>query len=498
MEMPFNRKGFLIILKARAEWRDKKMDYKIKIGLAPMRRNASNRPAGTFLTWVSAEERGHRFVDYIESHFADAHVEFVDIRGIGCNDLMFDAESAKEVIQRFQSAGVDAVLIINCNFGNEEIAADIAKALGKPVALWAPLDDEYYVDGMRPTDSQCGLFGVSRQLQRYGIPFSHIPCCRVESQEFREGFKRFARVACMVKNFAGMRVGQVGTRPAPFFSVIWNEGELMGKFGLKVIPINMAVLQERFYRTQREKPEEIGKYVEMLWDNYQMDELTPQYLERMACLLVTYISLFEEFQVDVISAECWTATPLLFDGLAPCAVYGILNDLGYLVSCESDMHCALTMALLASASFGERRPFLGEFTVRHPDNRNAELLWHCGPFPLSVKAPDCQARLVNQREWFRVKDGTYTVARMDQEEGNYMMLAGTCHTAPGPQTHGTYLWGEFEDLQAWEDRLLEGPYIHHFVEIEGDYTNELREFCKYFKNLKMDDAISASWQKKQG
>lgn len=465
------------------------LNYKLKIGLAPMRRNTTNRPARTFLTWVSAEERGHRFVEYIEKHFTNENIEFVDTKGIGCNDLMFDDDSAAAVIERFQAEKVDAIIIINTNFGNEEIAADVAKALGKPVALWAPLDDEYYEDGMRPTDSQCGLFGVSRQMQRYGIPFSHIPCCRVESEEFREGFESFTRVSCMVKNFTGLRIGQIGNRPAPFFSVIWNEGELMEKFGVRIVPINMAVVQDRFYRTQTEKADEIAGYVQVFKSKYQMDELTPQYLERMACLLVTYIDLFEEFKLDVISAECWTATPPMFDGLAPCAVYGILNDLGYLISCESDMHCAMTMVLLASASFGKDRPFLGEFTVRHPDNCNAELLWHCGPFPLSVKAPDSTARLVNQREWFRVKDGEYTVARLDQEHGNYMMLAGVCHTTPGPQTHGTYLWGEFDNLQAWEDRLLEGPYIHHFVEIAGDYTKELREFCKYFPNLRMDDAM---------
>lgn len=137
------------------------MDDQIKIGLAPMRRNTTNRPAKTFLTWVSAEERGHRFVKYIEEHFASGNVSFVNINGIGCNDLMYDDESAQAVIERFRKEKVDAVIIINCNFGNEEIAADVAKALGKPVALWAPLDDEYYEDGMRPTDSQCGLFALS-------------------------------------------------------------------------------------------------------------------------------------------------------------------------------------------------------------------------------------------------------------------------------------------------------------------------------------------------
>ena len=465
------------------------MDFKVKIGLVPMRRNTTNRPAKTFLTWVSAEERGHRFVKYIEEHFSDDTVSFVDMNGLGHNDLIFDDASREQAVARMKEAGVDAVMIINTNFGNEEAAADLAKEMGKPVLLWAPLDDEYYEEGMRPTDSQCGLFGVSRQFQRYGIPFSHLPCCRVESDEFKEGFDRFVRVACMVKNFSGLRVGQVGTRPQPFYSVIWNEGELMQRFGLRIIPINLAVLQDRFRKAMETQKAEVQKYATLFRERYVSDDLTLPYIERMAALVVAYIGIFEEFRLDVISAECWTATPLLFDGLFPCAVYGVLNDLGYVISCESDMHCALTMTLLRAAALGKKQPFLGEFTVRHPENRNAELLWHCGPFPLSQKAPDCPARLVNQREWFRVKDGTYTVARIDQDDGKYLILAGTCRTVKGPQTHGTYLWGEFDDLQAWEDRLLDGPYIHHFSEIEGNYVSALREFCKYFPNLHVDTTL---------
>lgn len=468
------------------------LDYNVKIGLVAMRRNTTDRPRGTFLTWYSAEQRGKKFVSYIEENFKTENVSFVDNKGIGIEDLVFDDKSAEEVIERFKAEKVDAVMIINCNFGNEEAAADIVKALGKPALLWAPLDDEYYVDGMRPTDSQCGLFGVSRQMQRYHLPFSHLPCCRVESDEFKEGFESFVRVACMVKNFTGLRIGQVGSRPYPFFSVIWNEGELMEKFGVKITALNFANIQARMATAAEQYPDEIKEIEEYILKNYTLDDLTPKYVNGMATMVVMYKKLFEEYNLDVISAECWTATPVMFDGLAPCTVYGILNDMGYMVSCESDMHCALTMVLLKSATLGKGKPLFGEFTVRHPENKNAELLWHCGPFPLSQKAEsgiDSTARLVNQRSWFRAKDGTYTVARMDQESGNYMILPLVCHTTPGPQTHGTYIWGEFEDLQKVEDRLIDGPYIHHFVEIEGDYRKEINEFCKYFPNLKVDKNI---------
>ena len=463
------------------------LNYNIKIGLVAMRRNTTDRPRGTFLTWYSAEQRGKKFVKYIEENFATDKVSFVDNKGIGIEDLVYDDSTAMEVVERFRAERVDAVMIINCNFGNEEAAADIAKALGKPVLIWAPLDDEYYVDGMRPTDSQCGSFGVSRQMQRYHIPFSHIRSCRVESQEFREGFERFVRVACMVKNFTGMRIGQIGSRPSPFYSVIWNEGELMEQFGIRIVALNFAMIEQRMQAAPTLYPEEIAEYEAYFTKNYKLDELTPKFIKPMATLAAVYKHLFEEFNLDVISAECWTATPVMFDGLAPCSVYGLLNDLGYMVSCESDIHCALTMALLKCATLGEGKPLFGEFTVRHPENKNAELLWHCGPFPLSQKAPDSEARLVNQREWFRAKDGTYTVARIDRETGGrYVILPIVCKTTEGPQTHGTYIWGEFDDLGAVEDKLFDGPYIHHFVEMEGDFTREIAEFCKYFPNLHVD------------
>ncbi len=462
------------------------MDYKVKIGLVPMRRNTTDRPRGASWNWYSPEQRCKKIIGYIEENFISEQVQFVDTKGLGINDLIFDDKTAQQAVARLKSENVDAVMIINCNFGNEEAGADIARELGKPVLIYAPLDEEYSADGTRTTDSQCGLFGLSRQLQRLHIPFSHVPSCRVEEDKFKTALEQFVRVSCMVKNFKGMRIGLVGTRPAPFYSVIYNEGELLEKFGIRIVTINFAVVEQRMKTVAENCKEEIAKFEEYFTSNYKLDDLTPQYVNGMATMAVMYKSLFEEFNLDVMAAECWTATPIMFEGLAPCAVFGLLNDLGYMISCESDIHCAMTMVVLKAATMGTGIPLFGEFTVRHPEKENAELLWHCGQFPLSQKAPDCEARLVNQREWFRGKDGTYTAARIDQESGNYMILPLLCKTTDGPDTNGTYIWAEFEDLQKVEDKLLQGPYIHHFIEIEGDYRNELKEFCKYIPNLSID------------
>ena len=291
------------------------LQYNVKIGLAPMRRDVTPRP-GIF-NWEKAEERGHRIVAYIREHFTDDKVSFVDLEGINPVDVMYCDEDAQKVIDRFNAEKVDAVLIINCNFGNEEIAAQVARGVGKPVCIWAPIDDSFLPDGTRYTDSQCGIFGVSRQLQRFHIPFSFIETCAVESDTFASSFARFVSVSCMVKNFRGMRIAQVGMRPKPFCSVIFNEGELMEKFGLSIIPVNMAVIIDKYQQILRERDAELEEGAKLLASRYEMDDLTPPLLKKVYAFVPLFKWVFETYHVQAVSAECWTAMQL-GGGAMPC------------------------------------------------------------------------------------------------------------------------------------------------------------------------------------
>ena len=459
------------------------LNYQVKIGLVPIRRDCTPRP-GLF-NWEKTEARCRKVVKYIEDHFTTENVSFTDLKGINPVEVLFAESDVGAVVARLRAEKVDAVFLINGNFGNEEAAAMVADAMKLPVLLWGPQDDVFDADGMRYTDSQCGLFGTSRQLQRFNIPFTYIENCRVEDPIFAEGLRRFASVACMVKNFRGMRVAQIGMRPKPFCSVIFNEGELMQRFGMHVIPVNMAVVTDKYNRILRERDAELEEGAKLLTERYVMDDLTPPMLKKIYAFVLLFKEIFAECRVDVISSECWTSMQLAV-GAMPCTAYSVLADMGYIVSCESDLHGAVTMALLSCAAFGKTPPFFGEFTVRHPKDRNVELLWHCGPFAYSLKKPGTEAKEINMRQWFQVKDGKYTVARFDQDDGKYLLLNGTCESADGPYTFGTYLWARFKNLSAWEKKLIYGPYIHHVAEIEGDYTEELREFCKYIPSLSPD------------
>ena len=459
------------------------LNYNVKIGLVPMRRDCTPRP-GAF-NWEIAEARGREIVAYIEEHYATENVTFADLKGVIPVETFYAESDVEKVAAHMRAEKVDALLMINANFGCEEAAALLAQEMNVPVMLWAPLDERFDADGMRYTDSQCGIFGISRQMQRYNIPFTFLNSCRVSEQKFAEGLDRFARVACMVKNFRGMRVGQVGMRPKIFCSVIFNEGELMQRFGLHIVPINNALVAKKFNKILQEHDAELVEGEKLFLERYDVDDFTKPLLKRIYAFVLLFKELFEEYDLDAISSECWTSMEMAC-GVLPCSAYGFLLDEGYLVSCESDMHAAITMALLSCASFGKNPPFMGEFTVRHPQDENVELLWHCGPFPYSLHREGKKPVEYIQRQWFEAKHSKYTVARFDQDDGKYMILNGTCESADGPFTNGTYVWGRFNDLDKWERRLIEGPYIHHMVEIEGDYTKEIEEFCKFVPHLKPD------------
>lgn len=462
------------------------LDYKVKIGLVPLRRQLADEATrkGIFEP-AKAKENKEKVIPYIKGRFGDTNTEFVDLEWLNEEGLLSRVEQCTAVKEEFTKQGVDAVFLINCNFGNEEAAGQIAKMMNLPVLLWGPQDMVFEADGTRYTDAQCGLFAISKQLRRQNIPFSYIENCQIEEEVFAEGMRQFLSVVCMVKNFKNLKVTQIGTRLNPFKSVMANELEITEKFGINISTMNMTIMTEKLNRLLGEKSDKLETDLARLKEQYDVAGLDDEVLKKMLTFVYAYREVFDDTNADVLLSECWTCMPQAFEA-NPCLAMSILYDMGYIVTCESDLHGAITQAILQCASRGKAKPLFGEFTVRHPSNKNAELLWHCGPFPYSAKKEGEKARLFNTKPSFRAKDGDYTIARFQSDRGNYTLLGGEFRTTEGPHTFGTYLWAEFEDLSKLERKMIEGPYIHHMSELYGKYASALKEFCKYIPELTFD------------
>lgn len=463
------------------------MDYKLKIGLVTERRYIADWKTrkGIFAPKYAVENKNH-ILKYLKENFVDEDTQFVDLEWLNEEGLLSETQDCEKVRDHFIKEGVDAIFIINCNFGNEEAAGTIAKMMNLPTLLWGPQDMSFEEDGMRHTDAQCGIFAISKQLQRLNVPFSYIENCKIEEQAFADGLRKFFSVATMVKNFRKLKITQIGVRLNPFKSVMSNELELTEKFGFNMQNVNMADATKRLERLYEEKQADLEKDLVELKKKYDVSGYDDELLKKMLTFVYFYIEIFEETDASVLSTECWTSMPLAF-GANPCLAMSILADMGYIVTCESDIHGAVTNALLMCASRGKVPPIFGEFTCKNPINKNSELLWHCGPFAYSMKDENSKAILYNTKPSFKVKDGTYTIARFQGHKGNYTLLGNAFNTTEGPHTFGTYMWAEFPDLAKVEKKLVYGPYIHHMSEVYGDYEEAIKDFCKYIPNLTYDD-----------
>lgn len=77
------------------------LNYHVKIGLVPIRRDVTPRP-GIF-NWEKAEERCAAAVAYIEEQFTSENVSFVDLKGINAVDVLYSDKDVDAVIDRFRA-----------------------------------------------------------------------------------------------------------------------------------------------------------------------------------------------------------------------------------------------------------------------------------------------------------------------------------------------------------------------------------------------------------
>ncbi|MDO4629484.1 MAG: fucose isomerase [Planctomycetia bacterium] len=458
------------------------LNYKVKIGLVPERRFLPGPRRTELFSQDVAYENKQLAVRFLKENFEDDNLEFVDLEWLNDEGILEQTADTYKIADYFKKQDVDAIFIINCNFGNEEAAGKIAQLMKVPTLLWGPRDE---FKTKRYTDTQCGLFSISKQLKRYGVPFTYIENCDIFDDKFTQGFRDFLSVVTMVKNFEKLRILQVGARLKPFKCVMANELELTERFGIDVVPVNMVAMKMKLEELMVSKKDIIESHVELIRANYDVREIEPETVFKMATFVEAFRDLMIENDCDIIATECWTVMNQAF-GAMPCLAMSLLADMGIIVICETDIHGAITSALLSCAARGKKPPFFGEFTVRHPENDNAELLWHCGVFPTSLKKDTEKKPLAVFKPSFCGKDGHYTLARFQAERGNYYLLGGEFDTTTGPETFGTWVWAEFQDLPALERKLVEGPYIHHVSEVEGAYSGVLKEFAKYVPGLIFD------------
>ena len=454
---------------------------RLLLGLAPTRR------------FVFSAEDAARYKVLVEKKLSQWNVEFLNIDTVNKEGLLYERAHAAAAAELFKKAEVDAVFAPHVNFGTEEVVCQLARAVGKPLLIWGPRDESPLPDGTRLRDTQCGMFATANVLKKYGVKFSWIVNSRLDDPAFERGVRTFLSAVAAAKSFLGARIGQISTRPPNFYTVMINEQDLIQRWGIEMVPMDLVVLAKRVLDLAATDGR-VKKTAEAIRGRVSLKGVNEEALQRIAALRVFLADWAEKEELSAIAFKCHDDLPDTL-GIYPCFVNGELATMGVPVTCETDIHGALSALLLKAAAFEETPPFFADLTVRHPTNNNAELLWHCGNFPHSlVKEPNAAFLgthfvIPPHRPGtgnFEIKGGDITIARFDGIGGEYSLLMGHGRGTTGPFTLGTYLWVEVPDWPMWEERLVRGPYIHHVAGIHGQYAPALYEATRFIPGLKAD------------
>ncbi|MCG3146742.1 MAG: hypothetical protein PCFJNLEI_00176 [Verrucomicrobiae bacterium] len=441
-------------------------------------------PIGKF---VFSHEDALRQKTALQAKLREWQVEFVDLEYVLPDGLVRDQAHVAPVVEHFRKQAIDALFMPHCNFGTEGAVGMIGRKLGVPTLVWGPRDEAPLPDGTRLRDTLCGMFASTKVLKKLGVPFTYIENCRLDEPALRSGVDMFLRAANAANALRrGMRIGLIGQRIDFFWSTISNESELLERFNVEVLPVDMVT----FIENARQRV--AGCLLEAAQLMKQLDVANYPDHEPLARVLAVRDQMLAHVAdngLDAVAIQDFTS---LVDAMGTYCFFAdslVANTVPLAI--ESDVHGAISTALLHRAAFATTPVFLAEYTVRHPQDDNGVLLWHAGA-PTEMCKPGAKVKLgphwilpspLAGMPHFPLRDGDITVARFDGDTGKYRLAVGEGASMPGPHTQNNYVWMKVDNWPRWERILMEGEFIHHTAMTYGHYGAALVEACKYIPGL---------------
>lgn len=313
---------------------------------------------------------------------------------VGENDTKYGVvetvEDAKKCAKLFRDnyEKIDGIIVSLPNFGDEigvVQTLNLAK-LDLPVMVQACDDDLNRMDIEHRRDSFCGKLSVCNNLYQYKIKFTNTTfhTCPINSREFENDIKFFAKVCKVVKGIKTARIAQIGTRPAAFQTVRYSE-KLLQDSGVTVIPVDLSVIIGAANRISDSAKEVKGKLSEIKQYGNIPKDIKEENIIKSAKLNLA----IEKFVLDndcvAGAVQCWDSIQLNY-GCATCLPMSMLGEKGVPMACETDVTGALTMYAMYLAS-GVPSGYL-DWNNNFKDDRDMCINFHCSNFPKSFMGRD--------------------------------------------------------------------------------------------------------------
>lgn len=400
----------------------------------------------------------------------------LEANGIICENtgvVMHDLDTVREAAEKLNSTDADVLMICIATWSEDHHLLDLLSYVDMPLILRAyPAFD---------TGSLCCAHQIGAVFRDIGKTCEFVygnaddTAC---AKEVKNLITAYALKNCMSK----VRVGAIGGRVKGMTEIAYDEFAIKQKLGARVVNLDekeMTAKVAEITDAEAEKLLEAKKDVLSPCKVTATKESMIESIKYYAALK----ALADEYELEALSVKCYTT----YMGKI-CLGYSLLAEEGIVGSCEGDVTNALTMKMMYELS---GKPVNNTDLLYLDEAANTILFAHCGSSGFSIAEGEIDLAPVRLAETgvctkFLVKPGKVTAVNIcgHGDDLRLSIMVGDA-IACGMEFPGNPVKIKFEKSVSQMNReIMENGIGHHWMVAYGDFTEELKCFCK-INNVKM-------------
>ncbi len=396
---------------------------------------------------------------------------------------VIDTEDSESVLAELKTRDFDFIIAHITTWTMTPVVIRVLKEFrNMPVLVWGPggkTENGTLISPASPAGTSALLF----PLRQFGIKYKYIYDHPDSEPKYDEVLK-FAQVVKAIKALNGARVGSMGYVDMGLYALMLDGIALKNQLGMDVEDVFAVEVDQLAENAPKKEVEEIAN--EMKKDLDFDREPTREQLDKVARLVYALRQKAKERNYLGLTMKCVYGVSR-YMGFTPCVVQALLaKDITSI--CESDIAGLITNVILKQLS-GQSATFMEHYEYF----KDKVLVGVCGFTPFDMTQGSkvrCMCAgwggFTGLYETPDMKTGKLTIARLFSENGKLKMLLATA-TGELPGKWAELGWSEpmpkfpslLLNLDCPIDFYIENVPAQHINIVYGDWTEQLRDFCKF-------------------
>ncbi|MFP4078437.1 MAG: L-fucose/L-arabinose isomerase family protein [Candidatus Izemoplasmataceae bacterium] len=396
------------------------------------------------------------------------------------DEVVMDVKTLNHALTSMQSDTLDLMVVQVGTFPMGELALEMLTAIKDvPLFIWAledPVTEDY---NTVPLNAFTGLNMLSSYCKRLGITFAY-DYGDLEDKRSIKKLRTTVQALKAKKLLKHSKFGVIGTRAPGFYLSEVNQLAFKRHVGPS---IEYYAIGELVQAAKAFEEEDVKPLRDELSSKINLKKGSEDQLDKTVRVYLAIRDLVERENITALSIKCWPEWQSLY-GISVCPILSLLNDEGYITSCEGDVGGLATMVMQYAMT--DEPPFLADLPTISKERVKA---WHCGHTPMKlcdgpiafIEHPTMKEGIGLAVQGEMKTSEAITIAKLSEMNEHYRLFLSKGKSVPvdrqleGPQTDLVLDKSTTEIV----DTIVENGIEHHYSIAHQDIADALRELSKW-------------------